>query len=34
LTAVRVGGVLTLAALVGFAWLSIRRERGGAAKSS
>lgn len=34
LTAVRIGGILTLAALVAFAWISIRRERGGAATSS
>lgn len=34
LTAIRIGGVLTLAALVGFAWISIRKERGGAAKGS
>ncbi|MEZ5331823.1 MAG: SCO family protein [Thermoanaerobaculia bacterium] len=34
LTAIRVGGILTLAALVGFAWISIRKERGGAAKDS
>lgn len=34
LTAIRIGGVLTLAALVAFAWASIRRERGGTAKSS
>lgn len=34
LTAIRIGGILTLAALVGFAWISIRRERGEAAKGS
>lgn len=33
LTAIRIGGVLTLAALFAFAWASIRRERGGTAKT-